>query len=149
MKKFLIKSLLIGLSIFGLNKSEAAMISNDVAYTTYTAVDTGGILMFSSAAIQLIAVNVSSPSNVGGFVTFYRSTSSVFTLEIGTQTTVNTWFGGPTYQMPVSIPMYNITNTSYTYMQKAGVGQVTIFFRCLGEYSRPGLCPGIKFSGQK
>ena len=144
------KKLILFLGAFFLiSPVKAVVMSNDVPMSSYSAVDSGGIVMFTSAAIQFIAVNVSSPSLVGGFVTIYRSTNPLFTLDIVTQTSVNTYFGGPVSQQPVSIPLYNMTNSSYTFIQKSGIGQTTLFYRCPTVGSHGGLCPGISGTGQK
>ena len=101
--------------------------------------------LFSSHTIQFIGVLVSSQS-LGGRFAIYRSTESSFTSLISTQVSVPVGFdvnqvGGEFY------PLYDMTNTSYTYVQKIGASETTIFFRCVGE-TGVGVCPGLKWSGQ-
>lgn len=102
---------------------------NRVALSSYTDAQTfqGGPVMFSSAPITFEAINVAS-AVPNSYITIWRSTTPTFTNDLATQTVINT---GPVtpgaFMQPV--PLYNITNTSYTFIQKVGQAQVTIFYR--------------------
>lgn len=145
MKKLL---LILGI-LLGTAQLKAAQVDwNIVPTSTYTILDSGGQQFFSSATIQFVAIQLSSAGAGGGnnFITFYRSTSPSFTQDLSTQVSVNLASTG--IQLPFTVPLYDITNTSYTYYQKGGTAGITIFFRCL-NLSRGGVCPGLRTSGQK
>lgn len=102
--------------------------------SSFTAVATLGPVMFSSGTIEFIGIVVSSPSSVAGGndnpgVIVYRSTTSSFTNDIATQTRVDTAYtllnaGG------IFIPMFDLTNDSYTYVQITGNAKITTYFKC-------------------
>ena len=142
-KLFLILGILLGA-----NQLKASQVDwNIVPTSTYTTLDTGGVVLFSSAQIMLVGFQLSSGSTSGGnnFLTFYRSTSALFTTDLATQVSITI---PPSAAPLVPIPLYEITNASYTYWQKAGTWGGTLFFRCI-NLSRGGVCPGLQFSGQK
>jgi hypothetical protein len=112
----------------------------DMRVSSYTDIDTSGPIMFSSAPMQFIAITISTPAP-NSFVSFFRSTSPVFNAFLTTQTKVNTWNGNVNY-----IPMYDMYNESYTFMNKVGNAEITIWYECTGLTSL-GVCPGLDRNG--
>lgn len=141
------KYLLALVLLFGAYSVKAAPPGQTFSATrTSFTVNALGPTLFSSATIQFIAVNISSSAG-DGRLTIYRSTGPTFTLDVSSQTVIYT--GGNINQTGnLSIPLYDLTNTSYTYIQKHGQSEITIFFRCLGQ-TNVGNCPGLGYTAQK
>ena len=115
--------------------------------SSYTEVPTnGGAILFSSAPIQFVGVTVSSPSS-GSSVTIFRSTEDAFSNLIASQVHINTDYF-TNYSPSTFIPLFNLKNTSYTYINKIGTAKVIYWFNCVGE-TNLGVCPGMSPSGQK
>jgi len=122
---------------------------NYIPMSSWTNVATGGPILFTSATIQFVGVTISSPSApAGGKIIIYRSTSAAFTLDIATQTTISTEFNTFAAESNHFIPLFEMKNTSYTYLNKIGDAEVTYWIRCVGK-SEIGVCPGLKGSGQR
>lgn len=120
---------------------------NYIPVSSFTDASTPGPIMFTSATIQFVGVTVASPS-ANGYIAFYRSTSPVFTADIATQTVVGT--DDLPANSDVFVPLFEMKNTSYTFLSKVGNAQVTLWFRCPKRLEiAPGVCPGLKYSGQK
>lgn len=106
----------------------------------------GGPVLFSSASISFIGVTISSPTAAGKII-IYRSTSATFTLDIQTQTIINTQFTDNSGGVNQVIPLYNMTNTSYTYINRTSAAEGTLWFRCVGQ-DTIGVCPGLNGLGK-
>lgn len=141
------------LLIAGLSASYVHAIAveefNYIPLSSYTEATTAGPVLFASAPLQLIGVSVSSPVP-NSYVTFWRSTSPAFTTDITTQTVIYTgWNAGSSG--PAFMPMFEVKNASYTYFQKVGAAQVTIWFRGTRKgMSEPGIAtfPGLGPNGK-
>ncbi len=123
---------------------------NYIPVSSYTEVATPGPIFFASGTIQIIGVTISSPAPNSG-LSFFRSTTSVFTTDIATQTLIASDYltlnNSPTF-----IPMFEMQNDSYTYLSHYGNSKLTIWLRCprktsaLGGYN---VCPGLSYTGQR
>lgn len=123
--------------------------------SSYTAGATPGPIIFSSVPYRFLAIVVSSQAT-GSSVAFFRSTSATFLPTLATQTLVSTELSlnGP----PVLyVPLYGMTNTSFTYINKIGEGKITIIGQCIGGVTRTSgnlqdtakQCPGLNANGTK
>lgn len=148
MKKTLLA--ILGLLSLGGGAHAASPVDwNYIPISSYTDVATAGTIMFSSSPIQFVGITISSPAP-NSYVAFYRSTTPVFTAEIATQTLVVTNWASFN-NSPVFIPMFEMKNTSYTFISKVGNAQVTYWFRCLPNSKglRVGICPGLPWDGDR
>jgi hypothetical protein len=138
------KLLLIASLLFSVNSVHATygtVTNYEQTFTTYTEASAAGPVMFSSAPIRFLAVSPSTASP-NGYLAIFRSTSPTFTADIATQTLI------PLYGNPeVPRMLFDMTNTSYTFINKVGVGGITIWLNCVGR-TDVGLCPGLPYSGQ-
>jgi len=105
----------------------------DDTISSHSAVATAGPVLFSSAAVRFLGINISSPAPNGQIVIF-RSTESTFTQFIATQTKVDCNYQAVNTN-PATIDLFKITNTSYTYVNRIGACDATIFF----TYATPEL----------
>lgn len=121
---------------------------NYIPLSSYTDVTTPGPILFTSATIQFVGITVNPSSATGtGYVALYRSTTPVFTSDIATQTLVNTAYQSY-LQAPIFIPLFEMKNTSYTFLSKTGNAQVTLWIRCVPPTkARTGICPGLPWNG--
>ncbi len=121
---------------------------NYIPYSSYTEVATPGPILFTSATIQFVGVMIGSPSvNANGFISIFRSTSNVFTNNIATQTLFSTDYLSVN-DGPIFIPLFEMKNTSFTYISKAGNAKVTYWIRCVPTpRNRLGICPGLPWNG--
>lgn len=132
--------------VFGASFAKAAPLQQTYVVTrTSFSASAQNPTMFSSHTIQFIGVLVSSPV-LDGRMVIYRSTSSSFTLDVSSQVVINTNLAKVAPNDVV--PLHDLTNTSYTYVQKLGAAETTIFFRCVGE-TNVGVCPGLRWNAQK
>lgn len=144
------KKLFLVLGLLFLSKPVFATWSEmwtDIPRSSFTAAATVGPMMFSSQTVQIVGVTVSTNS-ANGRITFYRSTSAIFTPDIATQTWVNT----SNAPLNTFIPLFDMRNSSYTYMSKEGTAEVTIWLHCPDKRvgpDLPGFCPGLKGNGQR
>ena len=145
------KKIFLGLGILFLGvKAYAGPIDwNDIPNSSYTDVGSPNAIMFSSCPIMFVGVTISSPTPNGG-IAFFRSTSPTFTSDITTQTFIGSFYN-PNQLADTFVPLFNMKNTSYTYITKPGTAKVTIWFKCPKEGNTSiltGPCPGLTFSGQ-
>lgn len=140
------KALLFILFPFLASSAMAQIENYSIPRTSYSEVATPSAVLFTSAPIQFVGISISSPSP-NSLIAIYRSTSAAFTADIGSQTTVSTSYFNS--EQPVFIPLFDMMNTSYTYINKVGTADVTIWFRCASVSSGVGLCPGLRLSGQR
>lgn len=146
MKKFLL--ILFGLASLSFRAHADSTDFNYISYSSYSDVATPGTILFSSSPWQLVGLVISSGA-ANGSITFYRSTTSVFTADIATQTVIGTDY--VTFNTtPGQMDMYGIRNDSYTYINKQGAAKVTMFIRCFPNRKgqRVGVCPGLPASGR-
>lgn len=115
----------------------AAHAFDGVPASSYTSVESPTPIIFSSMTIRFLGAHVSSAA-ANGYLVIYRSTSPTFNPSLSTQTII------PMYSQTQSFPLYDITNTSYTFIHKVGLGQATLFYRCIENKSGSGVCPGLK-----
>lgn len=121
---------------------------NDVPISSYTDSATPGPILFSSQTIRFTGMTISS-AIPNSYVAFYRSTTPVFTADIATQTLIYTGWN-PASSNATFIPLFEMTNASYTFISKVGLAQVTFWFHCTDKRGNaPGFCPGLKASGQR
>lgn len=119
---------------------------NYIPYSSFSITATPGTVLFTSATIQFVAITISSPA-IGSSITIFRSTSPTFTADITTQAFINTDYSYMTGS--IHLPLYEMKNTSYTYINKVGGAITTIWLRCVPPTkSRNGLCPGLSGTGQ-
>ena len=143
------KKIFLGLGILflGIKAHAGPIIWNDTPNSSYTDVASGGTIMFSSCPVQFVGVWIDSPTLiVQSQIVFYRSTSATFTPDITTQTYVNTEARDPYFKS-----LFDMKNTSYTYINKVGGAKVTYWFKCPKEGNTSilmGPCPGLSASGQ-
>lgn len=86
----------------------------------------GTPVILASGTIQLIGVTISSPAP-NGMIVIYRSTSPTFASNIATQTRVDCNYQSVNTN-PAFVPMFNMENDSYTYIQKIGACGATVWF---------------------
>ena len=125
---------------------------NYIPISSYSDVATPDVVMFTSASVKFIGVQISSPA-ANGYLVFYRSTTSVFTANLATQTLILTDYL-PYNQGSVFVPLFEMENTSYTFMSKVGAARLTIWMRCKDSQYAPnskykGFCPGLGTSGMR
>ena len=143
------KKILLALAILGVSSTGRAITPAEYAYvpsSSYSIVATDGPILFTSAPIQFVGVTVSSPV-LGGFMAFFKSTSSAFTADISTWTVVRTEFNIMNAGPNNHTPLFDMRNTSYTYINKVGAAETTIWFRCVGA-TEIGNCPGLSNLGK-
>src|SRR3990167_6297539 len=117
-----------------------------VTISSWSVSDSRGPVMFSSGTIQFVGVTIYSPA-VAGYISFYRSTSSVFTNDIATQTMIAcNWSSVNTN--PVFIPLFYMSNSSFTYVQRNQACNATIWFKWPDLSSNP-VKVGLPWNGQK
>lgn len=92
-------------------------------------------VMISSAPIQFTAVTVSSPAQ-NGLIVLYKSTGSTFTADIATWTKVDCSYQAINTN-PVTLPLFDIEHTSYTFMQVVGNCARTMWFRWIPPFPEP------------
>ena len=141
--------LALGVLFLGVKVHAGPIAWNDIPNSSYTDVGSGGNIMFSSCPTQFVGVTIASPS-ANGFIAFYRSTTSIWTPDLSTQTIIGTDYN-PFNQSTIFVPLFDMRNTSYTHINKVGVAKVTYWFKCTKENSsaaNTGLCPGLGYSGQ-
>ena len=152
------KKLLVVLAILLFSKSAQAIMPeefNFVPHTSYTEVATPGTILFTSATINWVGITIDSPSalGTGGLIAIQRSTSATFTPNLITTMTKIITDLTMTQTYPAFIPLFELQNTSYTYLTKVGIASVNYWFRCLERDRHPtpinGLCPGVDPSSQK
>jgi len=117
---------------------------NYIPRSSYTEVASGGAVLFSSGPIQFVAITVSSAS-ANSYVAIFRSTSATFTADITTQIAIAT--DAQSIMTTNYIPLYDMLNTSYTYINKVGPSKLIYWIRCPNN-NNVGACPGLKSSGQ-
>lgn len=137
--------------------SAASKYDEGVTYTSHTAAATAGTILFTSATVRFIGVTVSSSAE-NSRIAFFRSTRSILTPDIASQTVVNTGFNTQNTGNNFS-PLWDMENSSFTLINKLGTAEVTYFFKCIeydGNDSIPnkrgvskGLCPGLPWSGRR
>lgn len=131
---------LCGVSFAGLSED------NYPVKSSYTEVATPGPVMFSTGPTKFEAILISSPAPNSHFAIF-RSTIPWLISNLATQTLVSTSYTNAN-QAPVVIPLFGITNTSYTFISKVGTAKVTLFFRLIGGTANV-TPPGLTASGQE
>lgn len=106
--------------------------------SSHSDVATGSNLpvMISSANINFEAVTISSPA-AGSMVVFYRSTGSTFTADLATWTKVNCDYQTVNTN-PVTIPLFDMESSSYTFMQVIGACSRTVWFRFISPHQDAG-----------
>lgn len=135
------------LFVSSLAKADSPSEWNYIPITSYTEVATPGPVMFTSATIQFVGVSISSPAP-GSSLVIFRSTSAVWTSDISTQTSFSTSYLDLN-NAPSFIPLFEMKNTSYTYINKIGTAKITLWFRCPKRRdTEPGLCPGLGYFGK-
>lgn len=147
----MIKKLFFSILILAFAKSAFASTEdwNNIPISSYTDAASGGAVLFTSQTVQFVGITVSSPSP-NAVLAIFRSTSSIFTPDVATQTLVNMDYQAVNTN-PNFVPMFEMRNASYTYINKVGAGKITIWFRCPNNL-KPGvlgLCPGMNYSGQR
>lgn len=93
----------------------------------------GTPVMLASGTIRFIATVISSGAS-NGSITIYRTTSSVFTADISTQIRYSCGFL-TTNTNPNPIDMFGMENDSYTFIQRIGACEATLFFT-FPDYTR-------------
>lgn len=120
---------------------------NNVAITSYTEASTVGPVLFTSATIQWVAVTISSPAP-NSYLAIYRSTSASFTADITTQALISTGASDLTGDGAMTIPLYEMRNTSFTYWNKSGNAKLILWYRYPPmPKGRAGNNPGLSGSG--
>ncbi len=107
-------------------------------FSSFTAADTGGTILFSSQSLRITGITVGIEA--AGNLTIYRSTSPNFTTDITSQTAINT--GDRPYHFPV-----DFYNSSYTYINKEGAAAINISGECVGR-AESGFCPELHKDGK-
>lgn len=124
---------------------------NYIPFSSYTDVATPGVVLFSSAAVQWVAITISSPTQPAdiSYVAIYRSTSPVMLMNnVSTQVLIATNFGG--IGNPITIPLFEMKNDSFTYISKVGNAKLIYWIRYPKQLKgRSGTYPGMNTSGQK
>lgn len=129
------------------NVSFAGMAEdNYLTKSSYTEAETPGPVMFSTGPTRFEAIVISSPAPNSHFVIF-RSTIPWMISNLATQTLVSTSYSNFN-QAPVAIPLFGITNSSYTFISKVGTAKVTLFFRLVGGNNNV-TPPGLNVFGEQ
>lgn len=144
------KRLILAILFFGIAGKLHAISQDEFNYipiTSYTEASTPGTILFTSASVNFVGVTIASPS-ANAYIAIFRSTSPTFTADIATQTII-----GADYQSINTggdfIPLMEMQNDSYTYINKSGPSKMTIWIRCRKRsITSPGVCPGLPSSGQ-
>ena len=137
------KKILLTLAVLALGPFAYAAVpsGNEIPLSSFSATSQPAPFLFSSATIQLVGVTITSPAANGKLI-IYFSTSSNYFSAIATKTIVNL-----SYQVNSVgnqfVPLFDIRNTSFTYLQKIGDALTTIWLRCTG-ITNEGVCPGIR-----
>lgn len=101
--------------------------------SSFSDVATNGPVMFASGTIRFVGAIISSGSS-NGVIAIYRSTASVFTADLSTQTRINCSFSAINTN-PNTVDFYGMENDSYTYVQRVGGCEATLFFT-FPDYTR-------------
>lgn len=138
MKKILLS---LGLLLLGSLAHAGLPEWNYIPRSSFTSAGNPGVMTFSTVPIQFVGMTVGVKAT--GNVAIYRSTSPTFYAGITTQTVMDT--GDQTY----FFPMFDMRNTSYTYIYKSGGAAVTLWFRCVGTTKdQEAACPGLSVTGR-
>src|SRR3990167_1958095 len=146
MKKWLV---LVGVLLTTVTLSLASEYDNVV--TSQSASPTPGFVLLSSASIRFLGANHSyaTTSSTAGFALARSTTSTYDPLVIATQTIVNcnniTSNSGT-----MTVDLFGITNTSYTFINRFGNCDATLFFTFpFGTLETNNVVPGLPYSGRR
>lgn len=128
------RNILLSLGILFLGTSLYAVRSS-----SHTSATTAGSVLFTSAPIRITGITVGD--SAAGRLSFFKSTSAAFTFDLSTFTSVET-------DTPNYYPVFGSNSSSFTYINKSGAADVTIWFDCIGK-TRLGICPGTQKYGQR
>lgn len=143
----LLGSIFLSAPVYSLTRDDLVA----VPYSSFTDANTNGNMMFTSAAVHIIGVTISSPAP-NSSITFYRSTSVAWSPDISTQAFIATSYtlnaAAPTF-----IDLFGMKNTSYTHINKVGNAKIIIWTRCPPPNLKVsevgwGFCPGLPLNGQ-
>ena len=138
MKKILLTLAVLALGPFAF---AAAPSGNEIPLSSFSVTGQPAPFLFSSATIQLVGVTITSPAANGKLIVYF-STSANYFAAITTKTIVNLSYQN-NYVGNQFVPLFDIRNTSYTYLQKIGDAITTIWLRCMG-ITNEGVCPGVR-----
>lgn len=143
------KKLLLAILFFTAVKAHAVVQEefNYIPVASYTEITTPGTVLFTSASINFVGVTVASGAP-NAYLAIFRSTSATFTADIATQTLIGADFFNTNYGTNF-VPLFEMQNDSYTYINKSGNAKMTIWVRCRKRSSTAqGFCPGLTYNGQ-
>lgn len=145
MKKFLLL-IFAFFALYGVARANTPDDFNYIPYSSYTEVGTGGTVMLTSATVQFAGITISSPAP-NSYIAIFRSTTPVFTANIASQAVICTDYYAPNTG-PTFVDMFDMKNTSYTYINKVGTAKIIYWFRCPPPTKqRNGFCPGLPWNG--